>query len=259
MKITLNAIEFDVTPVAGPLRRAILLDEAIRPGLLRDVATWRRDPGETKTYGPVTKEGGVVLPNGILFFVTKTAENGAIEKSEGPSKKMAERFLEALGNKTLQDLQQAVHGLFGVLTQKMPLEVFAPLNILADWNLRMGTDFAVLQLQNAARNLTAYVLMPAQVGFGAAIVEKGEGFEAFAEAPEGALLKRQPGYIVRPQTQAAILARRIALNQRVQELATALEGKTVLDLPLDDLRRIESERLAAEWGLLFPKVQARSA
>ncbi|ARO15586.1 hypothetical protein BVG79_02246 [Ketogulonicigenium robustum] len=255
MKIKLNAVEFDVLPVPRQLRAALLQQPSIRPGILREVYVHTRAEGG-KTIGPTSPQGGVMLPNGLSFFVPKAGSADAPEIAEGPSKKMSERFIEAVGARDMRELQDAVHRLFGASQRALPINDFAALNPVADWRLLMGTDFAVLQLVNAARNLSAFVIVPAQVGFVATVTEEGEGLpEVMATKP--GLLQNQPGFIIPPSTQPGESARRIALEQRVRELAAALDGRTPAELPADDPRQSESQRLSVEWAMLFPRTGAQ--
>ncbi|WP_162467594.1 hypothetical protein [Ketogulonicigenium vulgare] len=165
---------------------------------------------------------------------------------------MSERFVEAIGARDMREVQDAIYRLFGSSRRALPLKEFAALNGACDWRMLMGTDFAVVHLSASARNLSAYVVLPAQVGFIATVTEEGEGLAA-VQAQHPNLLNSRPGFIIPPLSEPAQTARRIALEQRVRELANELDGRTPAELAPDDPRQSEAQRLSIEWAALFPR------
>ena len=99
MQITLNKVPFDVAPVEGRLRAALLADPLIASGVGREVWAW--DGAEGRFLVPVTQTQGLPLPTGLIVFVPRAGTNGGpLQKAEGPTRKMAERFMAAVGAKS---------------------------------------------------------------------------------------------------------------------------------------------------------------
>jgi hypothetical protein len=246
MKLTLNKVDFDIQPVAAPLRDALLADPIIRQGVTREV--WRWDAA-TRTGTPLvamTAQKGVPLPNGVSFFVARPGS--ATQKADGPSAKMAERVLEAVGAKSITDVMQAVNRVVRLPQKTLPLKEFEKLSAVASHTLRIHVDYAVLYAANAARNLGLYIFIPGQCAFTARIdaVPDQAAYDA-ALAENAQLARLQPGFVIPPGTEANIMLRRMALAQRITEIQQSLGGTDIRDLPPGDLRRLTIARLSLEW------------
>lgn len=219
MKISLNKIEFDVLPVEGNLREVLLADEIISQAVQRDVWNWDQPSGEAKTLVATTKDRAVPLANGICFFVAKPGANGVIQKAEAPTQKMSARFLEALGAKSVLDVMQALNRIVNLPQKSIPVEAFAWVRPVASFKIVMHVEYAVVELSNAARNLSAYFFVPGQVSFSqdvTAITDQA-GYDALiAEDPKRA--RTRPGFIVPASTRANGDLRRTALGQRIKEI-----------------------------------------
>ena len=249
MKLTLNKVEFAIEPVPGPLREALLSDPILRQGVSREV--WRRDAA-TRAGTPlvaVTPQNGVPLPNGVSFFVAKPG--AATQKADGPSAKMAERVLEAVGAKSITDVMKAINRIVRLPQKTLPLKEFEALSAVASHTLRVHVDYSVLHAVNAARNLGFYLFLPGQCSFTARIDAVPDQTAYDKAAAENARLTRiQPGFIIPPGTEANMMLRRMALAQRITEIQQSLGGMNPANLPADDLRRLTIARLGLEWQAL---------
>lgn len=246
MQITLNKIAFDVKPVDGALRAALLADPAIARGALRPVWAWDREARKGRFLVPTTPQQGVPLPTGLLVYVPKPGANGAgPQKAEGPTAKMAERFLAAVGAKDFGQVMQALARVTGVPVKKLPFDLFAPLNDKGSYTILMETEFQVVELSNTARNLSAYVFLPGLASFSHAMKEAAEG------APLPGSIR--PVFVIPPGTQAGMTMRRLAVARRLTEMQAELGGLKPADLPQEDPRRPVIARLGAEWKALQPK------
>ncbi len=250
MQITLNKIPFDVRAVDGPLRAALLADPVVARGAARVVWEWNGAEKKGRFLAPTTPEKGLPVPTGMAAFVAK-AGSGAVQKAEGPTQKMSERMLAAVGAKDWGQLMQAVARVTGVPQKKVPFEAFASLNDKGSYRIVMAAEFQVLELSNAARNLTTYVFLPGIVSF----------LHAMSEPVEGAPLPGsiRPAFVIPPGTQAAMAMRRMAVARRLTELQAELGETRPADLPQDDPRRAAIAKLGAEWKLLQPKKDAPKA
>lgn len=246
MQITLNKIAFDVRPVDGALRAALLADPAIARGVRRDVWEWDKAKGEGRFLAPVTETKGLPLPPGIAVFVQKPGTNSAgVQRADGPTAKMAERFLAAVGAKSFAQVMQGLARVTGIPQKKVPFEAFAALNPLGSYRLRLETDHAVVELASPARNLAVYAFVPGLVAFS----------HVMDEAPEGAPASGsiRPGFVLPPLNQAAQTIRRMATAKRLTEMQADLGDAKPNDLVPGDPRRDVIARLAAEWKALAPK------
>lgn len=253
MQITLNKVPFDVRPVDGGLRRALMADPVIRQGLSRPVWSWDAAARKGSFLVPTTPQKGLPLPSGLMAWVAKPGANGAgPAKAEGPTRRMAERFLAALGAKGFPEVMQAIARVTGLPQRAIPFEAFAALADKGSYAIRMEAELSALELANAARNLSVFVFLPGIVAFSHA----WEG-----EAPEGAPAAGsiRPGFVVPPPTQAAQAMRRLAVAQRLQEAQAALGGTRPADLAPEDPRRALLARLGAEWRVLAPKAPTQAA
>jgi hypothetical protein len=132
------------------------------------------------------------------------------------------------------------------------VETFAPLNAVGTYQIRLDTEFQVLELSNAARNLQAFLFLPGLVSFRAVLREA---------PPEGTTLPAIPRTlsVVVPGNKAALALRRLAVAKRLSEMQVDLAGVRPADLPQADPRRAEVARLGAEWKALQPKGEAPKA
>lgn len=253
MRIKINQIDFDVTPVGAQMRAALLSDPVIGQAILRNVWEWDAAAGSGRPLTPLLNNRAAVLPNGLSFFVAKAGPDGRIVKNEAPSAAMATRFLKVTGAKDLKELMGALNRIVELPQKILPLDVFAPLNATASYRLKMFTDFAVVQLQNAGRNLTAYLFLPAQVGFHAELGAIPD--QAAHDAAGVDMNKLRPGFIVPARAPAAQAMRRAALARQFEELQAEMQA---LGGPekATDLHRLRAARLAAEWKVIAPKQKA---
>ena len=255
MQITLNKIPFDVRPVDAPLRQALLSDPVIQRGPSRPVWAWTREEGKGAYLVPTTPDKAVALPTGLTVFVPRAGAplpGQAVQKADGPTAKMSERFLAAVGAKDWNPVLQAVSRVTGIPSRKLPLETFAPLNPFGSYQLRLDTEFQVVELAHAARNLQAFLFLPGLVSFRAVLREP---------PAEGATLPAIPRTmsVVAPGTKAALAFRRLAVAKRLNEMQADLGGVRPADLPQDDPRRFEVARLGAEWKALQPPAPSKAA
>lgn len=249
MRIKINKIDFDVTPVPAQLRAALLADPVIGQAILRDVWDWDATTQAGKALVPLIQNRAAILPNGLSFFVPRNGPDGAIVKNDPPSATMAKRFLKAVGAKDLREVMQAINRVVELPQKTLPLEVFRPLNATASYRIRMFTDFAVLQLQAADRNLTAYLFLPAQVGFHAAIT--GVPDQAAHDAARVDINAMRPGFVVPARAPAAQGMRRAALHQSFQELQAEIQAAGGPE-KASDTHKLRAARLAAEWKVIAP-------
>ncbi|MBL4812480.1 MAG: hypothetical protein JKX69_09050 [Rhodobacteraceae bacterium] len=256
MKLKMGSVDFEISPVAGNMRGAILSDPGLASGIIRDVWSWNQPEGKAENVAELSQNGALPIPNGLAFFVAKKAGNGRLEKNDGPSRKMGDRFLEAVGAKNPNEVIIGVNKVLGISGTGLPLETFAALNDVASYKIQANTDYAVVQLRDAGRNLTAYLMMPGQIVFRHVLgdISDQAGYDALIKkSPE--LATAMPAYILHPRSKPGLDMRRIALVQRAAELQGLInhltgEGKDedVLRLP-----KAELTRLSAEAKLLAPR------
>jgi hypothetical protein len=252
MQITLNKVPFDVRPVEAALRAALLADPMIRRAVVRPVWAWDHAARKGSYLLPVTAEQGVPVPMGLAAFVAKPGTNGAgPQKAEGPSARMAERVVEAVGAKDWGQVMQAVARTVGVPQKKVPFEAFAALNAKGSYQIRMETEFQVVELANAGRNLSAFVFLPGIVAFHHVLAEGVE------DAPQPGSIR--PAFVLPPGTQAGLAMRRLAVARRLNEMQAELGGERPADLPPTDPRRAAVAKLGAEWRALQPKNAPKAA
>ncbi len=260
MKIKLNSVEFDVRPVPSALREVLLSDEVIAQGVLRDVWRWDHGSQSGEYLVQLTPQNGVPLGNGISFFVPKAGASGRVERADAPTSRMGKRFLEGIGAKSMVEVMQGLNKVAGLAQRQAPLARFAALNAFASYRLRQHVDFAVVQLSNTARNLTAYFLVPGQVVYASVIDEVvDQAAHDAAVAAEPDLLNLRPGIVLPTPTQANLMMRRLAMLQRLNDLKASMGDVQPGELPEGDPRRQVIARLAVEWRLLAPKPAERQA
>jgi hypothetical protein len=252
MQITLNKIPFDVKPVEGNLRAVLLSDPTIIRGAVRPVWAWDMAERKGRYLVPVTQDKALLLPSGVTVFVSKAATNGAgPHKADGPTAKMAERFLAAVGAKNFGQVSGAFARVLGVPQKKLPFETFQPLNDKCSYTVLMQTEFSVLELENAGRNLSAYIFVPGLVSFLHTTQAPVEG------SPIPGSIR--PGFVLPPPTQAALSMRRLAVARRLTEMQAELGATKPNELPPEDPRRNVIAKLGAEWRVLQPKKNAPKA
>jgi hypothetical protein len=253
MRIKINQIDFEVTPVPGPVRLALLSDPVLMQAILRDIWEWDAVAKSGKALTPLFENRAAVLPNGLTFFVPRTDAEGRLVKAEAPSTSMAKRFLKATGAKSLNELMGAMNRVVELNRKTVPFEEFRPLNATASYRIRMYTDFSAVKIENAARNLAAYILLPAQVGFHAelGVIPDTAAHEAAVAAGVDVNAMR-PGFIVPARAPATLGMRRAALAKAFDELQAELvaQGGPETSTPIQKMR---AARLATEWRALDPQ------
>lgn len=250
MKIKINAVEFDVEPVAAPLRQVLLADPVIMQGVWRPVWAWDAVTRTGKPLTQMTEKKGVPLGNGITFFVPRVGPEGQMVKNDGPSKKMAERVLKATGAATIAELMAALNRILHLPQKTIPLDAFRPLDPVASYRVRMHVDFAVVHLGNAARNLSAYLLIPGQCAFHhevTAIPDQAAYDAALAATPGLAAI--QPAFVVPPRTRANLGLRSLAIGRALGDLQDDVRAAGGPDAASDTQKR-RAAQLAAEWRVL---------
>jgi hypothetical protein len=251
MKISLNKIEFDVVPVAEDMRAVVLSDPIMAQGVTRDVWHWDQPAGKGAVLVPLTRDRAVPLPNGMCFFVAKPGQNGAIQKAEAPTTRMSARFLEAVGSKSMVEVMQALNRIVNLPQKSIPVDNFAWLRPFASFKIVQHIDYAVVELAHAARNLSAYFIVPGQVYYSFQVTEmRDQAGYAAAVALDPRQAGNRPGFIVPATTKANDTLRRVALAQRITEIRTGLAGVHPNDLPMDDPRRGLIARLGVEWNAM---------
>ncbi|SLN58535.1 hypothetical protein [Roseisalinus antarcticus] len=217
----LGAATFEVQPVAAQTAEAVLRDDVIKQGIWRRVWSWN---GETGTFRVAsTAEGAVPLPNALVFFVPSVQPGGAVGRDPAASARMAKRFLSQTGAGDMTTLLRGVSKILHIPQKTLPLDDFAPLRPVVAFDINQHTDFAVLLLRDAARDLSGYLCLPSRVSYHHEItrVLDAEGLEALLAArPE--LRAPQPSFVVPARSDANRHLRRMALTQKEGELAEAL-------------------------------------
>lgn len=255
MKIKLNKLEFDVLGVPGAMRMALLTDPNIRQGVLREVWTWDHATQEGETTAQVINKDAVPLLNGISFFVPKKGVDGPIQPNPGPSKLMAKRFVEQVGAKDVPDVLGALQKILGIPQRKIPFAQFEPLKPVATFGIQMHTEFNVVELKEASRNLSAFLFVPGQVVFVAEVKEKADdaAFDEMLEQNPN-LAAAQAAHVVPAQSKANQNVRMIALAHRIGELQPLIEDATQGGKEIEDpnLRNVFG-RTVNEWRAIAPK------
>ena len=261
MKIKLNKIEFDVVGIPSDLRAVLLKDPVIAQGVWREIWKWDHGTQTGTMVARLTEKKALPLPNGMSFFVPKAGAEGRLVQNEGPSKLMAKRVVEQVGAKSITDLLNALQRILGIAQRTIPFDQFKLLNPVASYTIRMHTEFNVVQLREASRNLSAYLFVPGQVGFMADVTERPDiaAFDkVMADNPK--LVGPQPAYVVPAQSQANQNARMIALARRIEELQPLIAAATEGGKPLEDIGlRNAFGRTVSEWRALQPKPAAQTA
>ncbi|MBW7922034.1 MAG: hypothetical protein H3C51_08035 [Rubellimicrobium sp.] len=256
MKIRVGKVEFEVTPVSAAMRAAVTADPNMAQAMRREVWEWDAVARKGTPLVPVVQQRVTTLPNGLSFFVARAGSEGPLVKNDAASAKMAQRMLKATGAKDLRDLMGALNRVIDLPRLRLPLDVFRPLNETTSYRLVLASDYAVVQLRAADRNLVANLLMPAQVGVHAEITAIPD--QAAHDAKGIDLAALRPGFIVPAHTPATQTIRRAALAQRLQDLqqTVAAQGGPETATPA---QRALAGQLSAEWKVLTPKPAAAPA
>jgi hypothetical protein len=154
MQITLNKVPFEVRPVEGPLRTALLAEPGLRRAAGRAVWAWDKEARTGRFLVPTTPDKSLAAPLGLAAFVAKAgATNGAgVQKAEGPHGQDVRAVPRRRGRQKWDSVMQAVARVTGVPQKKIPFEEFASLNEATSYEIRMLTEFQVLELSNPSRN-----------------------------------------------------------------------------------------------------------
>ena len=200
---------------------------------------------------PVTDKQGVPLPTGLLVHVPRPGGGAEATKAEGPTRRMSERLMEAVGATSFPQIMQGLARVTGIPQKTVPFEAFQAVRPHPH-RIRMETDFAALSLANAARNLQAYMFVPGLVSFVHVVAADAEALPEGVPAP-GTI---RPGFVIPPLNQAGHAFRRMAVAQRLTEMQAALGETKPTDLAAGDPRRMEIARLGAEWRVLQPQPKA---
>ena len=250
MKIKINAVEFDIEPVAAALRQTILSDPVLSRGIWREVWQWDAVAQQGKPLAAMTERRAVPLGNGIAFFVPRIGPQGELIKNEGPSKKMAERVMKATGAKTLPELMNALNRILNLPQKELPLASFAALNPVASYKVGMYVDYNVVHMTNAARNLSAYLLIPGQVAFRhqvTAIPDQAAHDAVLAATP--GLATVQPAFVVPARTKANLGLRTLAVGRALADLQDDIRTAGGPEKATEaQVRR--ATQLSTEWRVL---------
>lgn len=220
MKIKLGEIDFDVVAVKNRIREAVLADPIIAQVVWRDVYKWDHAKAEGEVLVQTAESGAVPLPNGMVFYVPKSG--GGAEKSESATRNMSKRVLTGVGAGSVTDILRALHKILHMPQKVLPLELFEPLNGAASYVLRMHTEFNVVELSNASRNMAFNLVIPGQVAFHHELTAKDD---AAYEALDLDAAKLQPHFLVPSHSKANQAIRALALSKRVEELRNKLATK----------------------------------
>ncbi len=244
MQIKLSNIDFDVVQVPGNVRAAVLADPIIAQVVWRDVYKWDHTKDAGQVLVKTSEKGGVPLPNGMVFFVGSPSEPAA--KDDSRSRTMAKRVLEGIGAKAPSDIMGAMHKILHMPQKLLPLEAWEPLNKAASYVVKMHTEFNVVELKSASRNMAFYVVIPGQVAFHHEITAKDDAaYDALDyEAP-------QTAYVIPPHSRANQTIRTLALAQRIKEMQEELTARAAAGEKLDgDAVQRAFTMTVGEWRLL---------
>lgn len=221
MKLTLSGVDFEVVAVKGRMREAVLADPIINQVVWRDVYRWDHAAQSGETLVQLAKSGAAPLPNGMVFFVAKPG-SGPVVKSESGSRNMSKRVLDGVGAKSVTDILRALHNILHMPQKILPLDVYAPLNGAASYLVRMHTEFNVVELKNAGRNMAFYLIIPGQVAFHHEVTAKED---AAYDGLDLDAAKMQPVFLIPAHSKANEAIRAVALAKRVEELRDVLASK----------------------------------
>ena len=227
MKLTLGQIDFEVTPVPEGLRTAIMSDPLMAGGRNALVWSWDKAAGTGTARREQAPDGSFPMPNGLGFFVPRMLSDGAIVKNEKTSKAMMERFLNVIGAGSLPQILKAIQPVLKIPRKKIPHAHFEPLRPLTTFDVVMQTEYSVVELKDASRNLSAHLFVPGQVRFIHQLPEDAP------DTAKEATTEKAPTLLVPTFSKANHHVRLIALTQRARELEprakAMIEGETDKD------------------------------
>jgi hypothetical protein len=247
VRISLNGVEFDVEPVAEMMRLALLSDPIIAPSLSRAIYRWDAAAQAGKFRTPVTQSGAAPLPNGMTFFIPKAGPGGMVVKNEDATRRMAARFLTAVGLDSVEDAIKTINTAVNLPQKTVPLGVFERLNPAASYDVIMQLSFDVVRLRSAAEDISAYLFLPGRVSFHhevKAITNREMYDQLVAEHPQ--ISDLQCSFVVPSRSKANAEVRKIALRKRLPDLQSALEKLS--DISALKHARILIDQAEAEWA-----------
>ena len=251
MKLNINKIGFEIEAVPETLRPALFNEDVLQQGTWRDVYAWDSAAGEGRFDARTGGKDGVPLGNALTFFLPRATPEGTIVNNETPARKMRERFLEATGAGDINGLLRVLSRVIPLPRVPVPLGVFGALNPVASYKVRLFTDFSVVRLREAGRNLSAYLFIPGQVAFHhevTAITDEA-GYARLVEA-EPRLKSLQPHYVLPPGSQAGHGIRMMAVANRIEKMRPLIEkGRENGGSPPEALA-MDFARLVREWKVL---------
>jgi len=186
----------------------------------------------------------------LVFFVG-SEKDGVMSKNETSSRTLSKRVLAAVGAKSVTEILQALHKILHMPQKILPLEPFAPLNGAASYMLKMHTEFTVVELKNASRNLSLHLIVPGRVAFHHELTAKDDAAYTalIAQTPEAEA--PQPVFLIPAHSKANRAVRTLALAERIKEMqadltARAAAGESVTDAAA----KAAFTAVVGEWRLL---------
>ena len=219
---------------------------------MRDIWEWNNEDRAGRPLTRLMDKNTVPLGNAITFFVPRASAGAVVLNNHKLAKKMHERFVEACGAKTIMDVLKAVARIVPLPRVTAPLAMFEPLQAVTSYRVRMATDFSVVRLKDASRNLVAYLFLPGQVAFRHQPIgdESAAALTALYDR-EPKLRTLEPSVVLPPGSEAAAGLRRLAVAQRLRELQPAIE-KERANGRTDPMLQRDFARAAREWRVLVP-------
>ena len=251
MKLNINKLGFEIEPVPGTIRPALMTDEVIQQGTWRDAWAWDASAGEGRYLTQTVGKDTLPLGNAVVFFVPRATPEGAVVNNAGPARKMKDRFLEATGTTDVVGLLRVMSRVIPLPRLPLPFAMFRPLNEVASYKLKLFTDFSAVRLHEPSRNLSAYLLIPGQVAFHheiTAIVDEA-GYEKVIEA-EPRLKSMQPHYVLPAGSKAGHDIRRMAVGRRIEEYRPLIEAARDKGETVPSGLAMDFARLVREWKAL---------
>lgn len=258
MRIKINDIDFDISAVPGDLRAAVLSDPLVQKGVWRDI--WRSEGGKGSFLTPTAGKGEVMLPNGLTFYVAKIGTDGIVANNEGASVRMGKRFLEAVNLGSSLDVLKSLAAILPVARMGVPFKTFQPFDAVANYTIRSHTEFAVVQMKAADRNLLAFLSLPAVVSFRAEIdgITDRAAFDALVEK-DPALTKRTTSIILPPGSKPGHQIRLMAAARRIEDQRPLVAEAQAKGENVDPAVRRSMTLISKEWELLTKGNAARAA
>ena len=251
MKLNINKLGFEIEPVPGTIRPALMTDEVIQQGTWRDAWAWDAKSGEGRYLTQTVGKDTLPLGNAVVFFVPRATPEGAVVNNAGPARKMKDRFLEATGTTDVVGLLRVMSRVIPLPRLPLPFAMFRPLNEVASYKLKLFTDFSAVRLHEAGRNLSAYLFIPGQVSFHhevTAIADQA-GYDAVIAA-DPRLSSIQPHYVLPPGSKAGHDIRRMAVARRIEAFRPEIEAARAAGAAPDPDAARDFARLVREWKVL---------